>query len=200
MVQKTGAGHSYAVPQGRSTGICDRTYKAFWQEMLQVADEALAHPGGSRLVNLEQLRLHLLSGPAKAGFCLYNCRLSRYVALSPEGDLYPCDRFSDRTELRLGRYDDELDLGRMLRSSNVVRRLLDLRQRHRYPIAACDDCDWKALCCKQCTSVLYRHGGASVERLNCETYCGLMERLVQSMLLTADRYFHTVQEGASREH
>jgi uncharacterized protein len=95
-----------------------------------------------------------------------NCR-GRYVAINPNGDVYPCGRFTDATpEYKLGNILID-DLENMILSESQA----DMFERDHEKIEDCADCDYGSVCKAGCPyNALVGFGDARKKDYLCDAY------------------------------
>lgn len=102
-----------------------------------------------------------------------------YVAVSPDGDIYPCHQFVGNEEMKLGNVKDQdkglkQEISDMFRDSNI------------YTKPACQNCFAKFYCSGGCPANAVQYGGGINEplkmscdlmrkRLECAVYCTAMQ-------------------------
>lgn len=100
-----------------------------------------------------------------------------YVAVSPDGDIYPCHQFVGNEEMKLGNVKEQglkQEISNMFRDSNI------------YTKPACQNCFAKFYCSGGCPANAVQYGGGINEpltmscdlmrkRLECAVYCTAMQ-------------------------
>lgn len=100
-----------------------------------------------------------------------------YVAVSPDGDIYPCHQFVGNDEMKLGNVKEQglkQEISNMFRDSNI------------YTKPACQNCFAKFYCSGGCPANAVQYGGGINEplkmscdlmrkRLECAVYCTAMQ-------------------------
>jgi len=141
--------------------------------------------------------LKALLAPPGSAVCIEPCVAGRgIIAFTPDGSFYPCDRFVDSIEMRVGHVSERQPLLAAVERSPVVARLA---QRNYQVVARCRACTFRLYCQGSCSAAsYYRFGDLRRESDQCvhdRTFLlGMMARASKRPELVS-RYYRAVQAG-----
>jgi uncharacterized protein len=118
----------------------------------QVLDYIERNPAPSRIRDLEVVIRNVLLGHSE--LCTFSDCLGHYAAISPEGDVYTCQRFSGAEEYRIGSVYDTVE---MMMESAAYKRIAAVHEKARQN-------------CGECGHFPYCNGGCEYNILVAEKY------------------------------
>jgi uncharacterized protein len=127
-----------------------------------------------------------------AGTCLFGDCLGKFLAVGPDGMVYPCQRFVGFPAFRLG---DAGDLGAVFSGASPAWRLLADRQER--VARECGDCVFWDLCRGGCPYNALVAGGGTFQQGLCYPYCRAYRSLFTAILeRAAGEFFSAENLGA----
>ena len=138
--------------------------------LLDTYHEYRSDPAHTRVGILDSMASALVN--KKAGLCTFSSCLGQYAAITPNGDIYSCQRFSGIPEFRLGNIMDRPDEQSILNSSAF--RLL--RSKADGMKEACGDCLHFPNCNGGCLYSAFSAGTAK------DPFCGAYKPVFDEML------------------
>ncbi len=149
-----------------------------WALSAEAYGELLVNLLDFYLGHLKQMRLETLDGmiravsAGKGGMCTFGDCLGSYLAVGPDGAVYPCQRFAGDARFRLGGVDEPPE---RLRASGVW---ADFARRQEQVTEACAGCEFLDICRGGCPyNVLTHHGQASFGKDLRDPYCAAYKRI-----------------------
>ena len=114
--------------------------KSYGDVLVRLLDRSLASPGTTRVSTLDSMARSLSAG--RGDICVFGDCLGEYLAIGPDGVIYPCQRFAGMAEFAIG------DVGRRPRPAELRQspawRAFAAREEN---IAeACGGCPYLAMC------------------------------------------------------
>jgi len=130
------------------------------------------------LDNLKNLRISPLDemchsvSSGNGGICTFRDCLGGYLAVDPNGNIYPCQRFAGMHEYRIGNLHDQPSLDKM--TDSLI--WLAFQDRQNKIKDECSDCAYFRICKGGCSyNVLVANGGNFEKRLR-DPYCEAYKR------------------------
>lgn len=133
----------------------------------------------SYLVNIQRIRISTLDqlcrsiSSGEGGICTYRDCLGGYLAVAPDGSIYPCQRFAGLHLYRLGHVQDRPSLERLRRSPAWQL----LRGREERIAGECGDCSYFHICKGGCPYNALAAGGNSFGNSLKDPYCSSYQRI-----------------------
>lgn len=142
---------------------------------------------GYYLENLRRVRIATLDAMirsvarGKGGMCTFGNCLGGYLAVGPDGGVYPCQRFVGMADFRLGRVDEPRP---MLEASPVW---VELANRERQVDAVCGECEFLDICRGGCPyNALANRSKEKIRDPYCEAYQKIFRKIV---ILGTEEFF-----------
>ncbi len=155
-------GKSVLKSSGSSSALTPDLYKKILSELLA---RYLDDPGGIRINTLDAMCRSVST--KRSGLCTFQDCLGYYLAVTPEGWIYPCQRFAGKPFFRLGHLRDMPSLQTLAKAP--AWRMLQHRQEKIKD--QCGDCPYFDFCRGGCPySVLAARGGLWISDA-CDPYC-----------------------------
>jgi uncharacterized protein len=158
------------------------------------------------LENLDRIRISTLdslirsSSAQHGGICTFGDCLGEHLAVGPEGDIFPCQRFSGMPEYRLGNVHDNPSL-ETLSASSTWRAFHD-RQQHIEE--QCGSCAYLDICRGGCPYNVLAVNGGSFNRTMRDPHCPAYRRIFSYIadravaeVFSEENLAAVVAEGAS---
>jgi uncharacterized protein len=131
-----------AVPSLRhpDTHGCPLAPEAYGELLIGMLDRYLAHLDKVRIHTLDALCRSVSAG--KGGICTFGDCLGEHLAIAPNGEMYPCQRFVGMTEYRIGYVQNAPSIETL--SMSPIWQAFQERQNHIQE--ACGDCPYLNFC------------------------------------------------------
>jgi len=129
-------------------------------------------------INIEPLYQYLgnlITGKPRECSTLFSCQ-ERFISIDPEGNVYPCGRFSSISEFCYGNINQE-PIEKIL-SSPIRRKLLE---RNSDSIKDCQICKYKKICNGGCMNNAYNAGNIFGKDDYCSAYKKIFEYLSSTL-------------------
>ncbi len=139
--------------------------------LVDLLDSYLVNTKRIRINTLDQLSRSISSGEGCT--CTYRDCLGDYLAIAPDGSIYPCQRFAGLCSYRLGYVQERPSLERLRRSPAWQM----LREREERIAGACGSCSYFHLCKGGCPYNALAAGGGSFNGGLKDPYCSSYQRI-----------------------
>lgn len=168
-----------AVPSWPSPAVPDDgwslTPEAYGELLVQLLERYLTVMDQIRLPTLDALCHGLAAG--HGGICTFDDCLGKYLAVAPDGELYPCQRLIGRPAYRLGAVQSAPTMAELV--ATPVWRAFQARQAR--VTEECGTCTHLAYCRGGCPyNVLVAHGGRFQGAAR-DPYCPAYQRIFQAL-------------------
>ena len=152
---------------------------AFGRLLGQMLDLYLEHRRDIRVTMLDEMIRGVVDG--RGCVCTFQDCLGLFLAIDPNGHIFPCQRFCGRPEYRIGRVDAAPTLENVL-DSPIARRLAARQAAVR---DACAECPHVAYCLGGCPYNAWAAGATTIRDPLCaayrRVYDDLWERMIKEM-------------------
>ena len=144
--------------------------EAYGEVLVAVLNRYLDRLGRVRISTLDALSHSVSAG--ESGLCTFRDCLGNYLAVAPDGGIYPCQRFAGQGAFRLG-YVGEMPDAKALAASPAWRLLYEREERVQ---EECGDCPHFAYCKGGCPYDALAAGGGEFRTLR-DPYCEAYQRI-----------------------
>ena len=155
-----------------------------WSITAEAHGELLVDLLDRYLDNLTRVRISTLDSMARSasagrgGICTFGECLGGYLAVGPDGSIYPCQRFAGMPEFEVGNVAGRPSLAE-LRDSSVWR---EFRAREEHVAEACGDCAYFGFCKGGCPyNALVGSGGSSLGPTARDPHCASYRRVFDAV-------------------
>jgi uncharacterized protein len=140
--------------------------------LVQMLDLYLAHTDRVRIGTLDSLCRSVAAG--HGGICTFGDCLGGYLAVDPDGRIYPCQRFAGNPNFALGSVHEDPSIETLSASPTWKR----FQARHEHINETCGDCNYLDLCRGGCPYNALADGGGTFKQLR-DPHCGAYQRIFQ---------------------
>ncbi|MCF6092834.1 thioether cross-link-forming SCIFF peptide maturase [Microaerobacter geothermalis] len=159
------------LPEGRKYSLREEHLSQIKEEYDRLTDLVVERLGTEKEISFHHFEIDLEDGPCYAKR-LSGCGAGfHYIAVTPEGDIYPCHQFVGIQEMKMGHLDEGItrgDIGETFQEITV----------HQKP--ACRDCWAKYLCCGGC-HVMHYNFHNDLTQVN-SFYCEMIKKRLEAAL------------------
>ena len=145
---------------------------AHGDQLIQMLDRYLTHTDRVRISTLDSLCRSVAAG--QGGICTFGDCLGNYLAVDPEGWIYPCQRFAGKPTFTLGNVHDNPSIEKL--SASPTWRAFQARQESIG--RECGDCNYFSICRGGCPYNALADGGGSFRQLR-DPHCSAYKRIFQ---------------------
>lgn len=138
--------------------------------LVQMLDLYLAHTERIRISTLDSLCRSVSTG--RGGICTFGDCLGGYLAVGPDGAIYPCQRFAGRSEYVLGNVHDEPTAERLAATPTWCA----FHERQERIVEECGDCLYLDICRGGCPYNALAAGGGTFRQLR-DPHCAAYRRI-----------------------
>lgn len=150
--------------------------------LVEMLDRYVANLGLVRIGTLDSLCRSVSAG--QGGLCTFTDCLGHYLAVGPDGEIYPCQRFAGTPAYRLGNVHEFPSLRTL--SASPAWRMFQEREEH--VAEECGDCCYKGICRGGCPYDVLAANGGSFHPTRRDPHCAAYRRI-----------FHHIVERATEE-
>ncbi len=191
--------HAALPPLGRSGAGWALSPQAHSQLLVELLDRYLDNLDTVRISTLDALMQSVSAGRGR--ICTFGDCLGDYLAVDPEGWIYPCQRFAGMQEYRLGNVRD--GPGAAALAEAPAWQALDRRQRRINE--ECGDCPYLALCRGGCPYNALAATGGSLDGSARDPHCPAYRRVLGTItdraleeVFSEENITAIVEEGPGR--
>jgi len=159
-----------AAPQGEDNSTWCLSAEAHGELMVQMLDLYLEHTNRVRISTLDSLCRSVSAG--RGGICTFGDCLGDYLAVGPDGTIYPCQRFAGRPEYILGSVHDDPSPERLAASSAWCA----FEERQERIVEECGDCPYLDVCRGGCPYNALAAGGGAFRQMR-DPHCAAYQRI-----------------------
>jgi len=159
-----------AAPQGKDNSTWCLSPEAHGELLVQMLDLYLGHTNRVRISTLDSLCRSVSAG--RGGICTFGDCLGDYLAIGPDGTIYPCQRFAGNSAFVVGNVHDD-PTPEALAATPTWRAFQGRQQRIH---EECGDCAYLEICRGGCPYNALAAGGGTFRQLR-DPHCTAYRRI-----------------------
>jgi len=167
--------HAALSPLGHSGYNWALYPESYGQLLVEMLDLYVKHTDKIRINTLDSLCQSISA--QKGGTCVFGDCLGKYLAVDPEGWIYPCQRFAGMPRFRLGNVHDHPTMNEL--SNTPFWCLLSDRQKRIED--ECGDCPYLEICRGGCPYNVLVENKGSFEKTLRDPYCPAYQRIFSNI-------------------